>query len=173
MKSFNSFSNQISSLSTETIQTSTHGARVYSFGGRKWNSASNESQSLICNPLALTTCWGNPYSNRSSTMDYCKRPLGFKFKDFCVSNSFSPNGIDYFQIFLEKNKFWFNPNQIGESRQNYTKQKFKNNLYGICDCEDSVDRKEENQHKRNTCPKVITSRSENSFHPQSISGVAK
>ena len=33
--------------------------------------------------------------------------------------------------------------------------------------------KEENQHKRNTCPKVITSRSENSFHPQSISGVAK
>ena len=173
MKSFNSFSYQISSLSTEAIQTSTHGARVYGFSRRKWNSASNESQSFICNPLSFTTCWGNPYSNRSSTMNYSKRPLGFKFKNFHISNRFSPNGIDHYQIFMEENKFWLNPNQISEYRKGYAKQKFKNNLHGIFDCEDSVDRKEENQHKRNTCPKVITSRSENSFHPQSISGVAK
>lgn len=170
MKSLNSLSNHVGSLPTEAVETFAHSSRVSAFGFRERHSASVKTKLRVGNPSSLATSGSNPDASLTSSVNDLKSPLRFEFNDIAVQNRFNAPRIDNMYSVITKNKFGFNPDQIGDTAQPNTAQQFNNPLTWIFENKDAVDGKEKKKQKRNTGPDEITFGAKGFRHVPIIAG---
>ena len=173
MKSFDSLSNQVSSLSTETIETRTHSfsSRCSRFG--EWDTSSIPSKSRIGYPSTLSASRSNPNASLSIGMDNCERPLSLKIKHIAVRNQDLVKGIYHLNNIISKDELGSNPDYVSNPTQCETNSQLENVLHGIGNDHEAISGEEKNKYERGTRPYKIASRSKGFRHMLSIAGDRK
>jgi len=173
MKSFNSLSNEVSSLSTETIETRTHSfsSGVSRFG--KWNSFAIPTVSGIGYPSTLSASRSNPNASLPVAMDDCERPLGLKIKHIAVRNQNLFKRIYHLNNIFSKDELGSNPDYVSNPTQCETNSQLENVLHGIGNDHEAISGEEKNKYERGTRPYKIASGSKGFRHMLSIAGDRK
>jgi len=170
MKSLNSLSDHVSSLSTKAVKTFAHGSRVNAVGFGERHAASVKTKLGIGYPSSLATSGSNPNSSLTSRVNYLKSPLRFEFNNIAVGNRFTSPRINHKYFVITKNQFGFNPYQIGETAQHNTAQQFNNPLSWILEDKETVGGKENQQKKRSAGPDEVTFGAKGFRHVPIIAG---
>ena len=170
MKSLNSLSNHVGSLPTEAVETFAHGSRVSAIGFGKGHVGSVKTKLGVGDPSTLTTSGSNPNSSRAASVNDLKSPLRFEFNNIAVRNRFNSPRINDKYFVFSKNKFGFNPYQIGTTAQHNAAQQFNNPLSWILKDKETVSSKENQQQKRSTSPDEITFGAKGFRHMPIIAG---
>lgn len=170
MNSLNSLSDHVGSLPAKAVETFAHGFRVSAFGFGERHLASVKTELCVGDPSSLATSGSNPDSSLASGVNDLKSPLRFEFNNIAIKNRFTSPRIDNMYSVIAKNKFGFNPDQIGNTTQPNTAQQFNNPLTWIFENKDAVDGKETKKQKRSTGPDEITFGAKGFRHVPSIAG---
>ena len=170
MKTLNSLSNHVRSLSTKTVHTAAHGFGLGMTGFGKRNITSQHAKFLFCDPSSLSTSWGNPNSGFASSMNNGKRPFCFEFEHVLVVDQFSPQWINNLKSMISENKFGFDPDGTGNCDQHSTNQKFEGDLKSVAVDSKTIHGKKTYQQNRNASPSKITSGTKSFIHTPIIAG---
>ena len=173
MKSFNSLSNEVSSLSAETIQARAHSfsSGVSRFG--KWNSSAIPTISRIGYPSTLSASRSNPYAGLSILVNNSERPLGLKIEHIAVRNQNLVKGIHHLNNIISKDELGSNPNYVSNPTQRKRNCQLENVLHGIGNDHEAISGEEKNKYERGTRPYKIASGSKGFRHMPSIAGDRK
>lgn len=166
----NSLSNHVSGLSAKAVHTSAHsfGLGVTGFGKR--DIASQHPKSLFSDPSTLSTCWGNPNSSFTSSVNNCESPFCLEFEHILVGDRFSIKGINNLKSIVSENKFRFDPDCMCDCDQNSTKQQFEGDSKRIVVYRKTVNGKKTYQQNQSASPSKITSRTKSFIHNPIIAG---
>lgn len=170
MKSGNSLTYQVSSLSTGAVQTLAHAFSAHGFCFTKWKSTGIPAKFFISNPSLLSRGGGYPYSGNTLGMRDTQTPFSFQRQNICVGNGFGSKRIENLNYILFQNHLGFYPGQIHYVRQNYTNKHLKKNLSNTFGNPKTVHNKKSNQNIGTAGPNKITSGSECVLHSLSIAG---
>ena len=170
MKSLNSLSNHVSSLPAKAVETFAHGSRFSATGFGQGHVGSVKTKLRVSYPSTLATGGSNPDSSLTTSVNDLKSPLRFEFNNIAVRNRFTSPRIDNEYFVIAKNKFGFDPDQIGETAQHNAHQQFNTPLTWIFKNKEAVGRKENQQQKRSTGPDEITFGAKGFRHVPIIAG---
>ncbi len=170
MKSLNSLSNHVGSLSTKAVETFAHGSRVSVIGFGERHAASVKTKLRVGNPSSLSTSGSNPNSSLATSVNDLKSPLRFKLDNIAVCNRFTAPRINNKYFVITKNQFGFNPYQVGETAQHNTAQQFNNPLRWILEDKETVGSEKNQQQKSGTGPDEITFGAKGFRHVPIIAG---
>ena len=173
MKSLYSLSNQVSGLTTKTVQAFTHAYGIGMVGIRQWNIAAVPAISGIRNPTSFSAGRSYPDHRVTLVMNDFQRPFSFKVQHVMVGNEFGSNRINNLNLSFLQHQLWSNPNQVSDCSQNYTKKKFPEELHAAGTSKVTICRKQQNQSKRRTGPNEIASGSKSVGHGSIITGDTK
>ncbi len=173
MKSFNPFTDHVSSLPADAVKAAAHAffSPVIAFAGSK--TASVPSKLLVGDPTLLSGSWGYPNSGLAIGMNNQKRPLSFKVDDFAVANHLTSNGVNDFNEFGTNDKFGFNPKNVNNHTKGRTGSQFDNCLHRVATYQDAVCTKKNYQYIRTAGPRKIASGAKSFIHHPSIAGETK
>lgn len=94
-------------------QTLTHRRVLEGFTFGNGNTVVPNAQSGVSHPAALAIGRSNPDLDTGFSIFDLQGPLSFEFSDLAVGDDDSLERVDYNQVGLSENEFWFNPKQIG------------------------------------------------------------
>lgn len=170
MKSFNALSNQVSGLTTKTIETFTHRFGLYFSRGGERDLTSVPTKALICNPPSLTAGWSNPHTGLTPRVDNSQSPLCLEFFDITVWDFNRAQRIDYFNRFRLENHFGFDPKEIDGHCKNDRNNQLRDRLGRILQDKERVSGKKRDKHQGNSSQYEIASGAKSFIHSLSIAG---
>ena len=170
MKTLHALSNEVSSLPTHAVEARAHGFRVVATRFGKWNSASESSEPVVGDPSAFPARRSNPHSRAATVVDDGQRPFRFQITDLAVGDEVCSEWINDFNDFIAEDELWFDPQQVGDARQNATHCQLERNLLRVGDDKKTVRRKEQDQEERGSTPDEIALGSKGFAHVPSIAG---
>ena len=173
MNSLDTFSNQVSSLPANAVQTFAHRFHSTISGFREGKIAAVPTKFFISDPALFSAGRRNPYSRLSPRMNNGKNPLRIKAKNVAVGNRLGFKGIYNFDDIFSQNQFRSNPNEVCNSPENKGEHYVEEGLHGAGTNPETINGKEGNQNKRGTGISKITSRSKGFIHLPSIAGERK
>lgn len=173
MRSFNPFTNHISSLSADAVKAAAHAffSPMSTFAGGK--TASVPSKLLVGDPTLLSGSRGYPNSSFAMGMDYQKRPLSFKVYDIPVTNNLTFKWVYNFNNFTTKHNFGFNPKSVNNCTKGRTCSQLENCLNCVSTGKDAVCTKKNYQYISTAGPRKIASWAKGFIHNPSIAGETK
>lgn len=173
MRSFNPFTDHVSSLPADAVKAAAHAffSPMIALVGSKTTSV--PSKLLVGDPTLLSGSRGYPNSGLAIGMNNQKRPLSFKVDNFTVANRLSSRGVYNFNEFGTNDKFGFNPKSVNNHTQYRTSSQFDNCLHRVGTYHDAVCTKENYQYIRTSSPHKIASGAKSFIHNPSIAGDTK
>ena len=173
MTSLNSFSDQVSGLTANTVKTFAHSLHFSGSRFGKWKSVSIPTKLLVRDPSLFATRRRNPNLRFASRMIDGQHPLRLKAYHIAVSNQIGMQRVYNFNEAVAQNHLGFNPNEINHYGENKSEQKIKSVLTGIASNPETIGHEENYQNKRAPRPDQVVSRSKSFSHNLSIAGDRK
>lgn len=173
MRSFNPFTDHVSSLPAYAVKAAAHAffSPISAFAGGK--AACVESKFLVGNPTLLSGSRSNPNSGHAVGVNNRKGPLGFKVNDFAVANHLASHGVYNFNKFGTDNQLGFNPKSVNNHAECRANSKFDNRLHCVSTYQDAVCTKKNYQYIGTSGPRKIASGAKSFIHNPSIAGETK
>lgn len=173
MSSLNSFSNQVSGLTANAVQTLTHRFHTSHSGFGERKSATVPTKFFISNPSLLSTGRRHPNSSSALYMNNRQNPFRFEVKNIAIFDQLGFEGIYNLNQVFSQNKFGLNPNKVDNCEKKQRDNNLERVLVGVIHNPKTVGYEENDKNDRTACPNEITPWPESFSHNPSIAGDGK